>query len=370
MRRNRESGFSLVELLVAMVVTVVISAAVYGLIASGNTAFKRDPELTERQQNVRVAMDLIQRDLAAAGNRMGAFTQVFVRGLNDAVAFGIPSPDGGTTDAVQFVGDAGDCPDVPTSANPIVPGAAANVQFAIDPPACYPDDTLVLLIYGNSGARWGFAHIDHGQEMINFPPGMMPDPGSVPNADSLADCQRSIHDWDCKPADCPGAGGAPSPACSKPQNDPPGNPVTAMAAAVLIRYEVANIPGDTDNEGNAIPGLYRSATAGISGGDYYRAADPAAPAGTWQLVARGVENLQVQYRHVTLDWEDEPRLAVNGDFTTIVRDVRVRLSARTINLEGTTAPAAPNRMRADLTSVSAVRSALFYLAGYPANPWM
>ena len=53
--RSSQSGFSLVELLVAMLVTLVVSGAVFALMTAGQGAFRREPELTERQQNIRVA---------------------------------------------------------------------------------------------------------------------------------------------------------------------------------------------------------------------------------------------------------------------------------------------------------------------------
>ena len=57
--RPSQSGFSLVELMIAMLVTMIISGAIFGLLSGGNTAFRREPELSDRQQNIRVAMDLI-----------------------------------------------------------------------------------------------------------------------------------------------------------------------------------------------------------------------------------------------------------------------------------------------------------------------
>ena len=75
-----ESGFSLVELLVAMLITLIISGAVYGLLASGGSAFRREPELSERQQNIRSAMDMIVRDLSAAGLGASRFAQILTDG--------------------------------------------------------------------------------------------------------------------------------------------------------------------------------------------------------------------------------------------------------------------------------------------------
>jgi prepilin-type N-terminal cleavage/methylation domain-containing protein len=65
--RSGQSGFSLIELTVAMVVTLIVTGAIYGLLAGGQSAFRREPELSDRQQNIRVAMDVIMKDIASAG---------------------------------------------------------------------------------------------------------------------------------------------------------------------------------------------------------------------------------------------------------------------------------------------------------------
>ena len=47
---RHESGFSLTELLVAMLVTMVVSGAIFTLLSAGQGAFRRQPELTEPRQ--------------------------------------------------------------------------------------------------------------------------------------------------------------------------------------------------------------------------------------------------------------------------------------------------------------------------------
>ena len=76
-RAARQQGFSMIELMIAMVVTLIISASIVGLITQSNTAFKIQPELGDRQQNIRVAMDVIQRDLQGAGVNMALNIPVF-----------------------------------------------------------------------------------------------------------------------------------------------------------------------------------------------------------------------------------------------------------------------------------------------------
>ena len=77
---ERESGFSLAELLIAITITLTISGAIYGLLAQGQNAFRREPEISDRQQQIRIAMDLVQRDIVTAGMSMPDFVQAFTPG--------------------------------------------------------------------------------------------------------------------------------------------------------------------------------------------------------------------------------------------------------------------------------------------------
>jgi len=97
-----DAGFSLIELMVALVVTLIVSGAVYGLLTSGSSAFRKEPAMADRQANIRAAMDLIVGDLRGAGAGMPPFTRVFTPGL-DGPAGSPNSPAGGLTDELEFV---------------------------------------------------------------------------------------------------------------------------------------------------------------------------------------------------------------------------------------------------------------------------
>ena len=86
-----ELGFSMVELMVAMVVTLVVSGAIFGLLTVGGNAFRREPEVADRQQNIRIAMDAIFRDIQNAGSGMPLVSQAFTH--TDAPLGGpVPAP--------------------------------------------------------------------------------------------------------------------------------------------------------------------------------------------------------------------------------------------------------------------------------------
>ena len=356
-RPSGQSGFSLIELIVAMAVTMVVTGAVYGLMTSGKGAFRREPELTDRQQNARIAMDMIQRDIATAGVNMGVFFQSFTDGL-DAKST-VKGPSGANADHLEIFGNDGTCPDAPAMP-PKAPGApnpdpgpysGSNINGRGAVPDCYSEDSLVLITFSNGGAKWGLAHEIHskGGTDINFPPGQNTKAGSqITNPDDLKSFM-------------PGDGSYP----------------TGISALNVIRYEVAL---DTDGT----PSLFRSSTGGRDpdGGGYH--APPSAD-GRWQLLARGVEDMQVQYRNGLLPlndplaWMNEPGdvlcsspcTAPNAnDYNRGIREVRVTLSVRASgqNLQGQTrslAPGTRDAVRGSVTTVTSVKALQSYLAAVP-----
>jgi prepilin-type N-terminal cleavage/methylation domain-containing protein len=353
-RPSGQSGFSLIELIIAVAVTLVITGAVYGLMAGGNNAFRREPELTDRQQNARVAMDLIQKDISNAGVNMGPFFQSFTRNLNGAGR--ITGPSGQVADHLETFGNDGTCPDAP-AANP--PTNGVNFVTLGHIPDCYGEDAMVLVVFTNGGAKWGLGHNIHAQDkMLNFPGGAQPPDSQMQNLP--ADLKSYV----------PG-----NPASGVPQSLSPLN---------LVRYEIA--PDLVDG----VPSLYRSPTGGRNPADgtILHAPTTAAgiAAGRWQIIARGIEDLQVQYRNGTnrngTGWDNDPGNSTclgspsscvtpsEADYNRGVREVRVTISARAEgqNLQGQTASLAAgagsraNAVRGSVTSVTTVKALQVYLS--------
>jgi type II secretory pathway pseudopilin PulG len=337
MTTTRQHGFSLVELLVAMLVTMVVSGAVFGLMTVGQGTFYREPALTERQQNIRVAMDMIQRDIAHAGAGMGRFQQAFTVG--DGVGETAPllnglagtrgltiTPSGQAPDDLEITGTI-DCPAVPLARTP-----GANTTTTIGFPPCYPEPGMVAIIFEppDDNALWGLAFNAHAGSMsFNYPPGQQPPKSQIGNPNDL---DRAI----------------------------------AVVPVQIVRYEIAAEP-------DGVPGLWRSARGGIDPGSGNRVHAPN-PLGGWQLVARGIEDLQVAYAPGNGVWAASPPIAVVDDFTTVTRDVEVTLWARAIgvNLKGAMVPSGASAglvpaVRGSAVTVTTPRQALLTLLD-PASP--
>jgi hypothetical protein len=62
-----ESGFSLTELLLAALITLIVVGAAFSLAAPAQRMFQTQPEASDMQQRLRVAVDTLRRDLLMAG---------------------------------------------------------------------------------------------------------------------------------------------------------------------------------------------------------------------------------------------------------------------------------------------------------------
>jgi type IV pilus assembly protein PilW len=75
-RGNHSRGFSLVELLIAMAVGMVILGAMYGLFTIQSKQLGNQDVITEMQQNARMALDIVTREVRMAGyNPSGTLTR-------------------------------------------------------------------------------------------------------------------------------------------------------------------------------------------------------------------------------------------------------------------------------------------------------
>jgi prepilin-type N-terminal cleavage/methylation domain-containing protein len=329
---GREKGFSLIELVVAMTVTLIITGAVFQLVTAGKSAFRREPELSDRQQNIRSAMDIISQDVYRAGYGVPQFAQVFTDALNGAGPMGA----GGTASDIIEIFMASECP--PLTVCPVTGQAGKSVTTRELLSSCYRLPSLVIL--GDSktwGVRWAEA------------------PGS---ASSTTKC-------DDTPPGTKG-GHVVFPPGQAPLVNPTGGfggwQPTYMLVGQAVRYRI-NVGAD------GVHNLERSAFGGqndLNGNS------------TWEIIGRGVEDLQVQYENGLVSggsaWHDTPgTIACGGtcanptaaDYNTLVRRVRIRLSARATGggrFQGESTSAVGTAIRGQLVNEIAPRAAQATLA--------
>jgi len=97
--------------------------------------------------------------------------------------------------------------------------------------------------------------------------------------------------------------------------------------------------------------------------------DSASPGSGFQAVARGIEDLQVQYTNATGTVTDGAPAVVANNWGSLITQVQVTLASRSeaSNIQGATVDAnLGNKMRGRLTWVGSPRSTLVALAQQPS----
>ena len=305
-----QGGFSLLELVIALVVTLVITGAMYGLILSGQGSFQREPAITDRQQQIRLAMTRLQEDILVAGQGLGNLVQSFSENMNAVGILGVrPVADaasgGGNSDHIEIRTKTADCPSV--RVDPANPRNGANYNAIDGWPACYPEPGWVLAFFPDGNAKWGWGHNQHagGNQKFNFPPGQQPAESQMTGVANLS-CSL---DLTVTGNVCP------------PQNQ--GEAIFFMQMD-RIRYQIA-----IDADGT--PSLFRSTNAGF---DQTTQVFTAPPSSAWQQLARGIEDLQIRYR-VQAGWvESAPTILplAASPYDNIVREVEITMWGRTLNV--------------------------------------
>lgn len=354
---GNERGFSLIELLVAMVITLIVSGAIYGLLAGGQNAFRREPELTERQQNIRLAMDLVMRDISNAGAGLPPFVQVFRPGLDACPTAtcpgnGQPGPTGAMRDEIAMLSSTGRDTEpacfVASTANSGLPGLSMVRQGQV-----IPENTVVALLMDNG--TWSMRKLsadsvpDSTATLLGACTGThtlltMATGDDAPSMNQPELCVPSI----ANPPELPALG-----------NSVAGCVVTGVAFPRLVHYRIRNDPA-------GVPTLERFSTDNLGG---------------FQTVARGIEDLQVQYTVMADEtvWADNappvpapaaPPIPV-GDWAALTQQVQVTLTARSEaqNIQGAMTDAAgETRIRGSLTSRGTPRAVLMHIAAAHPSP--
>lgn len=76
--QHNQEGFSLIEMMIAVTVMVLVSSAVVSLMKSSMVITTANYELTDAQQNVRIAQEFINRDLMNAGDGLKTISKIYV----------------------------------------------------------------------------------------------------------------------------------------------------------------------------------------------------------------------------------------------------------------------------------------------------
>jgi prepilin-type N-terminal cleavage/methylation domain-containing protein len=367
--RASESGFSLIELLTAMVITLIVSGAIFGLMTAGQNAFRREPELAERQQSIRLAMDLITRDIANAGTGLPPLSQVFTTGL---AGLGPVGPSGVASDDLEMLAVAG------RDSEPVCEapgnGGPTNVSLYRQGVTDLPVNTLVFLVFSRITPS------------TTTPPQTQDDhwvARRLTSVEEAADPQGGAPAWDqCSPTGMhtvlhfdsgDALGFNPTTLCANANASPRGNfpgvtcandRITRAVFGQQVRYQIRNDPAD------GVPRLERISTEDTTL--------------TPQVIARGIEEMQVRYSQfddAVGTWQDiVPTVdgpttlpldnpATRANIGTIINRLQITLTSRAETRELQGGSGADERIRGSLVTTVSPRAAQLGVArARPADP--
>lgn len=155
--KHNKSGFSLVELLVAMAIASIVMVLIYGMYVSQVKTHTNQKLIAEMQQNVRSAMNLIERTARMAGYDSAGTANAAI--MRDFTSFGPPHDD----------------PDIKTDADHV----AFTVDFDDDGTIDLSDDELIAYRLNDSNlevwkedpknpGNWGWRVLAENIEAVGF----------------------------------------------------------------------------------------------------------------------------------------------------------------------------------------------------------
>ena len=187
--QNREAGYTLIELLLSTAIMLVVTGAVFSIVNPSQNTARVQPEVSDRQQRLRVGADMLYKDLvmAGAGVYQGASSGSLMKFFAPIQPYrtGLVNPD--PANGVFFRPDAISLVYVPNTAaqttirdrmpqpsSEIKVNAQANCP--VGDPLCAFEDGMSLLIFDDTGTWDSFAvtevqsdalHVQHRGQVFN-----------------------------------------------------------------------------------------------------------------------------------------------------------------------------------------------------------
>jgi prepilin-type N-terminal cleavage/methylation domain-containing protein len=296
-----DRGFTLIEVLIAMVLTLAVMGSVFGLLIKGQESFRREPQIADLNQSARVGLDRITRDLTMAGYKTPSAQAIW---WNDG--------GGITPDEITIIYAD---PNIPT-AEPLKCGAGTegggqgpcktinkSSTLKVDPQTMDPYLANATQAYKNDQILFALEKDDCNKDgEMGFHPFVLTQPPQWTAGDTILQLNHN-----------PGEeSGINSPSGFNREVHPD---CAVIGVFRVIQYRVSpSLP--TPN-----PQLERR---DLSTGE------------PWMPVAHNIENLQLQYSTAVAGMLDSPAPPDQADPNTWITRVRVTVFGRTesTNLQG------------------------------------
>jgi hypothetical protein len=289
---SAEDGFSLLELISALAITLVIGGAIVGLFHKGAASFRQEPALAELHQNVRQAMDAIAIDVASSGEGITGAARYFSPGLDGV---GAPGPSSMANDELELL-----TTDIHATSEEIAVASSSAVILKAGATALAAGDVAIILRPISSPARvrpWLARRVTG----TTIPP-----PGTIPRQVALdfsPGDASGLNDGDLLCGG--GALGADLTGCAPP---------VELIAGDVIRYRIRRSAG--------VDRLERSSRRRANDG--------------FVVIADGIEEMQIRYAvGPNATWQEgPPGVTTSGDDVVTLMEVTLTGRALAPRIEG------------------------------------
>jgi prepilin-type N-terminal cleavage/methylation domain-containing protein len=314
---SREAGFSLIELLIVLGIMGVVLGAVNALYTTHQRSATVEGEVVDIQQNLRIAMEQMTRDISMAG--------FLVSGADSVAA------------VVNNASPTADSVTLNTGSESLV---AATVNTSVDNVVVAVGGMLDLPVLAFGGSIGGFEATDVGSEVqiVNYRGAALEDGGGAGTRFTVLEVNPATNPLDLV---C-GAVAAP---CLQVQ--------AVTAATGSLRAGDTVVKTSVDGGAQAFPHSVQYSVAAcpapLAGNCLMRTTVPA-PAGGAQVVATNVSDLQFRYLLTGVTEVDAPTAAQMSS----IRAVRVTISGQVVDTAAAANGATKTRT---LMSIIAIRNA-------------
>jgi type IV pilus assembly protein PilW len=116
---NRQGGFTLVEIMIALLISSIVMISIYAAFQSQQRSYLIQEQVAEMQQNIRISLAMITKDIRSAGYNPTDSTSnfIFVDGVNFDNSNGTATANVNTNDsAIAFTADLDEDGDLDLSA--------------------------------------------------------------------------------------------------------------------------------------------------------------------------------------------------------------------------------------------------------------
>ena len=140
-KQEDSQGFSLIEVMISMAITVIVMGAVFSLLTRGQQSFQREPQIADMQQSARNILDMVSKDILQAGAGLPPEFPSITPNTLDATV-GNMNPD-----VLQIVGGSQAVGEMFLGAEPVTSFDGTIAQ--IDRPVTYLQVDDLVVLYNN-----------------------------------------------------------------------------------------------------------------------------------------------------------------------------------------------------------------------------